>query len=138
MLKGFTKNGELINVLVSDEGKVLVEGAGGSSGGETTINNTAENPVPVNITNEKETTLNASIQQIGTTETTININKKITTIDIANYSETANITITIGEFSAIIGSNIATTLTINKEVQNIYLSSTENNTKVQIIVKGVE
>ena len=138
MLKGFTQNGEMVNVLVTDEGKLVVEGAGGSSGGETTINNTSENPVPVNITNENETTLNASIQTVGTTATTININKKVTCIDIANYSDTANISLTIGEFTAVIGNNIATTLTINKEVQNISLLSTENNTKTQIIIKGVE
>lgn len=119
MLKGFTKNGELKNVIVNDEGKLLVELSGGSG----------EN---------QETTLNASVQSVGTQGTTININKKITSIDIANYSETADVTLTVGELTAMIGSNIATTLTINKEIQNISLLSTEDDTKVQIVVKGVE
>lgn len=118
MLKGFTKNGELINVLVSDEGKLLVEGAGESSG--------------------KETTLNASIETVGIEPTVLNISKKVTSIDIANYSNTADITIGIGRKSFVIGNNIATTIAINTEIINIVLSSTENDSKVQIIIKGVE
>lgn len=141
MLKGFNENGELKNVKVTDEGEILVKMAGG--GGQTTqeveIVNTSENPVPVQITNteEIETTLNASIQTVGTTASTVAINKKVTTIDVANYSETADVTVTVGNLVAVIGCGIATTLTINADVTNISLQSTEADTKVQIVVKGV-
>ena len=85
-----------------------------------------------------ETTLNASVQTVGTTATSININKKVTTIDIANYSESANVTLGIGNASYVIGSSVATTLTINKDVTTISLTATEADTKVQIVIKGVE
>lgn len=189
MLKGFDENGNVKDVLVTEDGaiKVAMEESGGEVQqtvvantsenpvpvdlqnqsiliGNTNTNavpvnvqssnpipvnvqnpnmligNTLANPVPVNVTNaegEVEITLNASVQNIGTTATTIAINKKITSIDIANYSETSNITVTVGNLQAVIGSNIATTLTINANVENISLSATEANTKAQIIVKGV-
>jgi len=159
MLKGFDENGNVKDVLVTEDGaiKVTMEESGGEVQ-QTVVTNTSENPVPVdlqnsnimvgntvqspvpvNITNteEIETTLNASIQTIGTTATTIAVNKKVTSIDIANYSETASITVTVGNLQYVIGNNIATTLTINANVDNISLSSTEADTKVQIIVKGV-
>lgn len=160
MLKGFNKDGELKNVQVTDDGEIMVKMAGG--GGQTTqeveivntsenavpvniqneniqVGNTSQNPIPVNITNtqEIETTLNASVQTVGTTASTIAINKKVTTIDVANYSETADVTITIGTLAAVIGCGIATTLTINADVTSISLQSTEADTKVQIVVKGV-
>ena len=123
VLAGLPRNDELVNVKATKEGKLLVD-MGESSGEETT--------------KKVETTLNASIQTVGTTATTVAINKKVTNIDIANYSETADITVTIGDLVATIGANIATTLVINKDVTNISLTSTEADTKVQLIVKGVE
>lgn len=123
MIKAITENDELVNVKATKDGKLLVD-MGESSGEET----------PQKV----ETTLNASIQTVGTTATTVAINKKVTNIDIANYSETADITVVIGDLSAVIGANIATTLVINKDITNISLTSTEADTKVQLIVKGVE
>lgn len=123
MLKAITENDELVNVKATKEGKLLVD-IGEDSGGETS--------------QQVETTLNASIQTVGTTATTVAINKKVTSIDIANYSETADITVTASDLSATIGANIATTLVINKDVTNISLTSTVADTKVQLIVKGVE
>ena len=123
MIKAITENDELVNVKATKDGKLLVD-MGKSSGEETA--------------QEVETTLNASIQTVGTTATTVAINKKVTNIDIANYSETADITVVIGDLSAVIGANIATTLVINKDITNISLTSTEADTKVQLIVKGVE
>lgn len=119
MIKAITENEEIVNVKATKDGKLLVS-LEENSGGEI------------------ETTLNASIQTVGTEATTIAINKKVTEIDIANYSETANLTITIGTLSAIIGARITTTLVINKNVSNISLASTEADTKAQLIVKGVE
>lgn len=142
MLNGFDENGDLKNIKVTEDGAVMVKVKGGGGQGGTDqveVINTFQNPVPVNVMNtqEVETTLNASVQTVGTTASTVSINKKVTTIDVANYSETANVTITIGSLVAVIGCGIATTLTINANVTNISLQSTEADTKVQIVVKGV-
>lgn len=123
MIKAITENDELVNVKATKDGKLLVD-----------MGESSEEETP----QEVETTLNASIQTVGTTATTVAINKKVTNIDIANYSETADITVAIGDLSAVIGANIATTLVINKDITNISLTSTEADTKVQLIVKGVE
>lgn len=123
MIKAITENDELVNVKATKEGKLLVD-MGENSGEETA--------------KEIETTLNASVQTVGTTATTVAINKKVTSIDIANYSETANLTLITGNLNAVIGANIAVTLPINKNVTNISLTSTESDTKVQLIVKGVD
>lgn len=139
MLKGFNENGELKNVIVTDEGEILVKmsGGGGQSGTQQSeIVNTSENPVPVNITNERETTLYASVEDVSSTATTISINKKVTSIDVANYSDDNSVTITIGQLEFEIGNNISTTLEINANVTDISLEATQN-TKLQIIVKGV-
>ncbi len=76
--------------------------------------------------------------EIGENFFDIPYEKNITSIDIANYSDTANITLTAGELEATIGNNIAVTLPINKELKNISLVSTEDDTPVQIVIKGVE
>ena len=106
---------------------------------EIKINNTSDSAVPVALQGQEvETTLNASIQTIGTEATSVAINKKVTSIDIANYSDEADLTVTIGTLTATIGANISATLPINKDVTNISLTSTAADTKVQLIVKGVE
>lgn len=111
----------------------------GPDGSQKNIKTNSDGNLEVVVSNGgSETTLNSSVQTVGTTATSISINKKITSIDIANYSESANVTLTIGNTQYVIGSNIATTLTINKDVTDISLASTEANTKVQIVVKGVE
>jgi len=159
MLKGFDKNGNVKDVLVTEEGAIKVVLESGGEAQQTVVTNTSENPVPVNIqnpnmligntlanpvpvnvtnTNEVETTLSSSIQTIGTTAATIPINKKVTTIDIANYSATANLTVTVGTSQFVIAENIAISLPINKSVTNISMVSNEADTKVQVIVKGVE
>ena len=138
MLKGFNKNGDIKNVQVTDEGEILVKMSGGGQGEtqQSEIVNTSENPVPVNITNEQETTLYASVEDVSSTATTISINKKVTSIDVANYSDDNSVTITIGQLEFEIGNNISTTLEINANVTDISLEATQN-TKLQIIVKGV-
>lgn len=122
MIKAITENDELVNVKATKDGKLMVETSGGEGG----------------TTGNVETTLDASVQTVGTTATSIAINKKVTQIDIANYSEEANVTLTAGEFNAVIGANIATTMKLNKQVDNILLTSTIADTKVQLIVSGVE
>ena len=119
MLVGTDSNGIFRAIKTNENGNLEVVVSDGSTGGG-------------------ETTLNASVQTVGTTATSISINKKVTTIDVANYSETADVTLTIGSTSYVIGASIATTLTINKDVTNISLVSTAADTKVQLVVKGVE
>ena len=167
MLKSFDDEGNMKNIKITEDGEVVVKISGGNTGeetnGQTEIINTEDSPVPVKVTNqvvipneikvnntvdsplpvsvqgqEVETTLNASVQTVGATATTIAINKKVTQVDIANYSEIANITIALGGINAVIGANIATTLKINKQVDNITLTSTEEGTNVQLVVSGVE
>ena len=118
MMIGKDSNGEYQEVKVNENGNLAVVVTDGSA-------------------TSTETTLNASVQTVGTTATSININKKVTTIDIANYSESANVTLTIGTVSYVIGSSVATTLTINKDVTTISLTSTEADTKVQLVIKGI-
>lgn len=125
MLKALNDNDEITNLRTSNTGALKVELQNDSSGQEP------EEP-------KIETTLNANVQTIGTDSITIAINKKVSEIDIANFSENANITIVIGTLNAVIGPCITTTLKINKDVTNISLSSTEADTKVQVIVKGEE
>lgn len=125
MLKALNDNDEITNLRTSNTGALKVELQNDFSGQEL-----EETKI--------ETTLSANVQTIGTDSTTIAINKKVTEIDIANFSENANITIVIGTLNAVIGPCITTTLKINKDVTNISLSSTEADTKVQVIVKGEE
>lgn len=119
MMIGIDNNGKYQEVKTNENGNLEVVVTDGSATGS-------------------ETTLNASVQTVGTTASSISINNKVTSIDIANYSETASITVGIGNASYVIGANIATTLVINKDVTNISLQSTAADTTVQIIVKGVE
>lgn len=135
MLKGLTEKGELKNIRVSENGELLTKGVGGQS---STISNTEENPVPVKVIDEVETTLQAGVITVGTEATTISINKKVTGLSIANYSETADITVTVGEKQYTVGSNLALDLPINSQVTDIAIVSSEVDTKVQYIVKGVE
>lgn len=161
MLKGLTEKGELKNIRVSENGEVLTRQLGEQSS-NTNINNTEENPVPLkviqgvdipsevginnNVDNpipvqevkDIETTLQAGINTAGTEATTISINKKVTELSIANYSETADITVTTGEKQYTIGSNLALDLPINKKITDMSITSSETDTKIQYVIKGVE
>lgn len=88
--------------------------------------------------NRVVTTLHSSIVTAGAEATDIAINKKVTSIMVANYSETANISISAGGSTFVIGSNIATTLAVNKQVTNVSITATEEGTKAQVIIEGVE
>ena len=87
---------------------------------------------------QEETTLISDILTIGTTATSVTVNKTVTSIMIANYSETADITVNDGTTDFKIGSNIATELPINKLITNLSITSTAADTKIQLVVKGVE
>ena len=63
---------------------------------------------------------------------------KVTSIMIANYSETADINVNTGSSNLQVGANLALELPVNIEVENLTITSTEANTKIQLVVKGVE
>ena len=126
MLKGITENGEMKNLKLNDNGAVKVSIEEGENGINTTSNK------------DREITLNASVLNIGTEETTIVVNKKVTSIMVANYSETADITLNAGGTDLQVGANLALELPVNLQVENLSITSTEANTKIQLVVKGVE
>lgn len=120
MLKGIDSNGDLQNVYVDEDGaiKVKIEGA-------------------IEQTSDKEITLLSERLTVGTTATAKTVNEKITSIMVANYSETSDVTISIGESTLEIGKNLALELPINMEISNFNITATEDNTEIQLVVKGV-
>ena len=126
MLKGITENGEMKNVKLSENGAMKVELEVSKGGLETTSSK------------DREITLIASVLSIGTEEQSIVVNKKVTSIMVANYSETADITLNAGGTDLQIGANLALELPVNLQVENLTIVSTEDDTKIQVVVKGVE
>jgi hypothetical protein len=126
MLKGTTENGEMKNIRVNENGAMEVVVKTGDAGIETTSSR------------DREITLIASILSIGTDAQSIAVNKKVTSIMVANYSETADITLNAGGTDLQIGANLALELPVNLQVANLSMTSTEANTKIQLVVKGVE
>ena len=124
MLIGVTDNGELKNIKVNEDGemKVAMEGE----------------VVETSSIQDKEVVLNSSVLTIGIEATTIAVGKKVTSNMIANYSETADITVNTGSSNLQVGANLALELPVNLEVQNLTITSTEADTKIQLVVKGVE
>lgn len=107
--------------VVGDNGGVMVELADGS--------------LP---TTNKPTTLYANVITANTEEQTIGVNSEVKEISIANYSETANVTVSAAGKNYIVGPNMAIDLPINKVVTNVGISATAADTKVQYVIKGVE
>jgi len=124
MLIGITENGEIKNIKVNEEGEMKV-----AMDGEI---------VETSSIQDREVVLNSSVLTIGTETTTINVGKKVTSIMIANYSETSDITVNTGSSNLQVGANLALELPVNIEVENLTITSTEADTKIQLVVKGVE
>ena len=127
MLKAIDEKGEMKNLRTTETGalKVALEESSGGESGETT--------------KKVKTTLKADVLTVNTAETNVEVGKKVTKIMLANYSETAQITVNIGtDTNYTIGSNIACDLVINKQVENISITSSEDNTKIQVVVEGEE
>ena len=150
MITGLNDKNELTNVKVTNDGEVKVA-LGGVQTTESgamkvnveNVNSTENGSVKVSIEENNvpkiaETTIRSEVLSVGIAETSIPINKKITEIDVANYSETSIVTLTIGELEAQVGNNLGITIPINKEAENISIKATEEGTQVQIVVKGVE
>ena len=139
MITGLNDKNELTNVKVTNDEecqKVL-------NNMQENVNSTENGSVKVSIEENNvpkiaETTIRSEVLSVGIAETSIPINKKITEIDVANYSETSIVTLTIGELEAQVGNNLGITIPINKEAENISIKATEEGTQVQIVVKGVE
>ena len=117
MLKGIDENGNLQNVYVSEDGALKVEVKGDTSNAKT------------------ETTLLCERLTVGTTATEKTINKTVTTIMVANYSETADVII---NSSFKIGPNLAIELPMNTNITNLSITATEDTTEIQLVVKGEE
>lgn len=124
MLVGVNKKGEMKNVVLGEDGSIPV--------------NVGNVELPVQQTSDKEITLNSSIQTLSTEETSIAIGKKVTMIMIANYSETSDVTMKIGEKTYQVGATLALELPMNIKIDNLILTATEANTKIQLVVKGIE
>lgn len=93
----------------------------------------------VEIGEGEATTLYANVMTANIEEQTIGIGgKKVTEIEIANFSDEAKATISVDESNFVIGPGIATTLLINKTVTTVGISATAANTDVQYVIKGVE
>lgn len=129
MLKGFDKNGNMRDVLVTENGEVAVSLGGNSS---------SDGKEPSIVTSSKETTLYSAVVTLSTTEQTIGLANKVTEISIANYSETANAIVSVDGTDFVIAPNLAVDLPINKTVSLVGLSATENDTQIQYVIKGEE
>ena len=119
-MRGTTDDGEVRNVRTDNNGnlKVVMEGGGN--------------------TEKPETVLASAVATIGTTASSISVNGNVTTISVANYSEEADVTLTIGQKSIVVGANIATDIPVNEEVTSISIVATAADTKVYYVIKGKE
>ena len=121
MMVALDSKNELRNVKVDENGHLIVSIEESSSSREEVV-----------------TTLYAGVMTLSAEEQTIGIDKKVTEISIANYSETSDIVLNINGNSITIGSNLAIDLPINKTVSILGLSANEADVKVQYAIKGVE
>ena len=151
MLQGTTKKGELKNVIVDDEGAlkttssdISVDESGAVKAVVENVNVNESGALKVEVqgmveqTSDREVVLNSSVLTRGAEATTIELNKKVTNIMVANYSETADITINTGTSELQVGASLALELPINLEIATLSITSTEADTKIQLVVKGVE
>lgn len=118
-VQGQAPDGSLKNVRTNENGELLVAMNGGGD------------------TGKEEKVLASGVVTLGTTALSISVNAKVTDIQVANYSEEANVTMTIGTKSIVIAPNIAEDIPVNEQVTNLSLVSTAADTKFYYVVKGV-
>lgn len=123
-IQGSAKDGSVKNFII-ENGRLLVSLGSGVD----------DEAVKVQSVQDVETTIAAGKEKI--TDKTITVNKKVTSISIANYSEENDINVIVGEKIFVIGKNVATDLPINTDVTTIQITAT-TETEVQYIIKGVE
>lgn len=121
MITGIDKKGNMKNVVLNEDGSIPVKIEG-----------------EIQQASNNEVTLNASLQTLSTEETSIVVGKKVTMIMVANYSDTSDVTIIVGEKTYQIGAELALELPINAIIDNLVLTATEENTKIQLVIKGIE
>ena len=114
-----TEDGVPVVPVAGDDGALKVEVVSGGASGVTT-------------------TLYSNLVTAGAEAESIAVNKKVTAIMVANYSETADVTVALAGKTFVVGSGIATTFAINKQVTNVEVTATEEGTKAQVIIEGVE
>ena len=131
MLTGFDEKGVLRNVKMSEKGEIYVKEIGSDSGSDDQDSSSG------NINSEVVTTLYAGVITVGTEEISVGVSQKVKLISVANYSETANITINVDEKYYTLGPNMIVDLPINKTIGTVGFSSNEANTKVQYVIKGI-
>lgn len=160
-VQGQAPDGSLKNLRTDANGnlKVAMEGGGQTGTQDVNVVNTNaigvevanqsaigvevsnSNPIEVEVTNQispvAEKVLASGVITAGTSSTSISINANVTTLEVANYSEDANVTLTIGQNSVVVGANIATELPINAAVTSIGVVASAADTKVYYLVKGV-
>lgn len=121
MITGIDKKGEMKNVILNDDGSIPVKIEG-----------------EIQQTSDKEITLNASIQTLSTEETSIAVEKKVTMIMIANYSDTSDVSVVVDSKTYQVGAGLALELPMNTVIDNITLTATDADTKIQLVIKGIE
>lgn len=120
-MRGITDKGNLRNLRTDEKGRMLVVISDGKV---------------ENISKEK--VLTSVSATIGTEATTTAINGNATTMLVANYSETADITIGFDDEEVIVGASVALEIPVNKQVSNLSIKSSEEDTKVYYLLKGIE
>lgn len=139
MLNAINENGEMKNLVTNEDGvlrvEIVNEGESGSGNHNTVVTNTEQNPVPIKYV-EKDCTIKSDILTVGTAASTVDINQKVTSIMAANYSDEADITINTGSQDLKVGANLAIELPINADIASLSITSTADNTKMQLVVKG--
>lgn len=118
-MRGITDGGNLKNIRTDEQGRMLVNVDGQTQ------------------TSKEKVLASASIKA-GTEATTIDVNGKVTTALVANYSETATITVAVDGENIVVDSSIAIELPINKEVTSLGIISNEADTKVYYLLKGIK
>lgn len=119
-IQGITSKGEIRNIRTDENGNILVK--------QIISEDSAASATDV-------TTLKCELVEEAKS---VSVEKYVTEISVANYSEENSVSLIIGNLTYTIGANMATDITINKEVENIAIAGTQGDIKVQLIVKGVE
>lgn len=153
-IQGQAPDGSLKNLRTDADGKILVNTGSSTGTQDVNVTNTSaidveitnndaievevsnSDPVPVTVSNDEKVLL-SNVITAGTTATTVSVNAYVTTIEVANYSEDATVTLGVGNASVIIGQSIAAEIPINAEVTSISLTASAANTGVYYLIKGV-
>jgi len=138
-IRGITDSGEARNIRTNDDGSLKVSVGGGIGSAQTDENGNLKVAVitgEVETTLDKEKVLTSGVSTIGTTASTITVNGNVTILMFANYSDEADVTLTIGTEDIVVAAGIALEIPINAAVTTISVVSTAADTKVYYLAKG--